>query len=395
MTARWLLALVGVACTPPAAHGRLTEPSDARAAPVAQRSVGDGGLELAPDARRWVVLGALDVDAPLFGDELARVGDAARGAIDRTPGLRSVPRGETERLASLAASGRASEGGPVCAARPSLAELLERTHPGALFARLTLDCIGETCFLGVDVENELELVVRVDAAHDVTAWERAFDGQRLSPLRAAPLRPPSGPVDEAGPWMVSRALAFGDFARLPQRASLSTKDLAACGGGPRSTLLVSVAPSGEVQRCERLDGDIDTACACQSVSKQRFGEAAGARRLTLHLARSASAAALQARVAPAPPAPLFVTTDLDEPPARRMDHARALQSCVSPTTRKGKLEAEVALDASGHVERAELRPDDLLTATERDCLSRGLRDLRFACPVTGAGRVKLALRIGP
>ncbi len=382
-------ALIGSACTSRDAGPAADVHAQGAAAGGARSPASKPERRITPGTQRWVVLEAVDRDAPLFGDELDRVQAAALAAIDRTPGLRAVPKEEVARLRALAGAGRAREDGPVCAAAPTFAELLSRSYGEPVHARLALDCIGEHCFAGIDVAGELEVVVKVESAHDVAAWERALQGALLAPTKSSTLDPAPA-SDEAGPWVVAHVLAFGDFARIPQRAQLSTNELAACEGASRSSMLVSVSADGRAERCERLEGDVDSFCACTALSRHDFGAATGERRLTLQLTRTGAASALGS-----PRQPIFVSTDSGEPALRRAEHARALQPCITAATRKGKLEASLLLAESGAVQSAELGKDDLLTATERACVLDALGELKLTCPASVPARVRATVRIGP
>jgi hypothetical protein len=381
-------------CAPKAPRASDAPPADSGASSRAGSTPGASALGPA-GTTRWVVLDAVEHDAPLFGEELNRVEAAARAAIDRTPGLRAVPKDAIARIVTLAGSGRSKEGGPVCASPPTYTELLDRSYPDALSARLVLDCIGEHCTAAVEVAAELELVVKVDTAHDVASWERAFDGLRLAPAPLGSIEPAPGTKDATGPWSVAQVLAFGDFARVPQRSQLSTADLAACGGSAAATLLLSVTAEGRAQQCERIDGDVEMPCACSAFARHDFGTAAGTRRLTLRLRRAAMSSSATARHEPPSRAPVFVATDTNEPPSRRAEHARALQGCVTAATRKGKLEASLVLAESGKVDAAELAQNDLLSESERACVVRALGELRFACPAATPARVHATIRVGP
>lgn len=331
--------------------------------------------------------------APLFGDELAEIEEAAVAALGRSGASDVLSIAEVSALRAAVAAGRVVEGGAQCVVAPTVEDALYAAFPGASAASLELSCVGSTCKPTLSIararaEAEIakRLVGAVVNAIDPASWRQSIEaGTWADPSKDAV---PNGTPDtgQFGPLTVQSLTCFGDCAKPPTRATFPNKLFAACTNDD-VRVLAAFDAAGAPGRCET------DACACAGVAKAKLAKSEAARRLFVDLGagpggkRPAGGGrfggglvkpfkVLRGVVSFAPPAfPRF-----EQSPDVRKDLSGCLQST---RTEDSKVAITLTLSPSGLIEKLELAEGHGFSEREESCLAERLPKLvTFTCPGT-------------
>jgi hypothetical protein len=356
-----------------------------------------------------VVLPVVPLGAPLFEEELGRLERWVARHLAIWPGqpLSVQPPEEVAKLRALAAAGKIREGGPSCAAPPSVVEVLLARWPGAKFAQVWADCSREPCQLKVSVGLPGQAAIAAFSAEvkepaSFAQWERA--AQHLTPTAPTSLEPRTGegPPGASG-LQVAHLRAYGPRGLLEgkvderQVQALVARCAAAPSrspGGHLAALLVD--EGGKVSRCalhEEPGGRSPRAmCVCERLAELRLDAGAPGRRLALELREAAEAPTGQASARIAE----FRSSDPAITPARLARALPWMSLCYSATLLHDPVEIPVSLrvDSQGKVEALRVAGLGERHWQLGQCLEGYLRHLPLPCPTRAeAAEVELTFII--
>jgi hypothetical protein len=378
------------------------DPALAPTAPAAASSSANGAiLVLVPETGF----------APLFPEELEQLRRAVadRVATDVGPG-RLLPFEAVDRIERLAREGRAREGGPVCAARPSAWTLRDAAYGRTLQVSADAQCWELPCRLHVRLqrppadEGAYQLLDEweIDVA---TASTTPGSGPWLEAARS--LRRPAPKPSNGGGLLgaliadagkprplveVDHVRAAGAWAEEPTAASFASiqATLDAChekGWRWASTehAVLAVGMDGAASRCHvytlaERHTDGRARCVCDALSRVRFSPATGERRLNVAFLNSASdlprrdGLVFNARVDG-----LRVPRGMSSIGTNEHQLAACFADSRLPAPRRARLRLRV--DGAGNTVDAVVEEKD---PDLKACLEKALRAARSSCTPTGA-----------
>lgn len=322
--------------------------------------------------------------APLLPAELSAMRQAIAARVDRLPD--HCPSTEAARLEALVATGRTREGGPICAARPPLAELIAlRGIPHVVGPQMSEDQLsfasGDTVFaLKLPADAPQTWPARIAAAEPGGALEGG--GGRSAGMVGRPLGVAidvyTGFEFEGGSYASREALAT---ALAPCRQTGPARD-------PHHMLTYELVVALDAQggvthvghRTPEGQGP-GGACIRERLSAQTLPELAG-KRLIVHVSDRAPE--------PLKGSPYDLIWTLHDAP-KLIDTAPLVAEprFVACSLPRVDLAFELDVDAAGAVTDA--RVDDLGPAPGA-CFVEATRHLRFTCPEGGAVTLKGTVR---
>ncbi len=351
---------------------------------------------------------SMDQAVVLFADETVPIREAVADLVVAT-GDRVVPLDELRSVEAAAAEGRLTlEGDRQCRTPLSGDDVLARYFPTARTAAVRASCIGG-CKVAAFVDDRVDpnasatYVSRtVRAPHDPRAWARV----RLRPTDVPVITGSVGGVvgGPGAPAVHFSALRFiGPWGPSPSYEPMREvwPQARTCEHPePRVLLfyevLATVAPSGEVSRCEAkaehsMARSQDAQCLCAAVRSARYGRGAAGRRLRFGATDQGQEPPLGVVFEPLQPH--------TEAWVKRLRDAPVLRTCTDEVRPEPGFEATTVLhlSADGTVDHVEMfgEIDTRVEMLFARCMVAGLRQVPLPCAPPGVDALHVALRAIP
>ncbi|HTJ81997.1 MAG TPA: hypothetical protein VL400_09735 [Polyangiaceae bacterium] len=412
-----------VAAPPPAPTVSVSPTSSAQ--PEASAAV--AAPPSVPPTPRLVVLDQTVSTAPLFADELPKIEDAALAALSKLPATRVVPRSEVAHARTLAAAGRARDGGPKCLRPPTAGTLLARKYPDAVGATLWTSCFGASCSTQIDVHDALLPEGHYDDRFvDFRVYGDVADPVSVDAWVASLANPPSpeaathgggiggigfGWSIGDGPLELKHIEAQFGFEPALEAATLPPKLFESCREAGTSTTF-EVDGKGAVRRCE------PASCPCRVIAKQSFGAGKAHRRARLLFDRSGalggqgglalghgglggksaplgSLGRAKGHLAGAHAHPLVRVAATEGMSVDEMSHLVSLGTCVNAESAGGQVPLRLTLSETGKVTAVAFPEQSIFDAAEKKCLEKAVKTFAFTCPPEGDPTTQIVLIVSP